>query len=40
MTFQKANKYIQMLTKKIDNITIEQVKEFNFFDYLYLIIDY
>ena len=30
MTFQKANKYVQMLTMKIDDINIEQVKEFNF----------
>ena len=36
MTFQKANKYVQMLTMKIDNINIEQVKEFHF---LGLIID-
>ena len=36
MTFQKANKNVQMLTLKIDNINIEQVKEFNF---LGLIID-
>ena len=30
MTFQKTNKNIQTLTLKIDNINIEQVKEFNF----------
>ena len=30
MTFQNANKNVQMLTMKIDNINIEQVKEFNF----------
>ena len=36
MTFQRTNKNIQMLTLKIDNINIEQVKEFNF---LGLIID-
>ena len=36
MTFQKANKNIQMLTLKTDNINIEQVKELNF---LGLIID-
>ena len=34
MTFQKANNNVQTL--KIDNISIEQVKEFNF---LVLIID-
>ena len=31
MTFQRTKKYIQTLTLKIDNINIEQVKEFNFF---------
>ena len=36
MTFQKANKNVQMLILKIYNINIEQVKEFNF---LGLIID-
>ena len=36
MTFQRTNKNIQTLTLKIDNINIEQVKEFNF---LVLIID-
>ena len=36
MTFQRTNKNIQTLTLKIDNINIEQVKEFNF---LGLIID-
>ena len=36
MTFQNANKNVQMLTMKIDNINIEQAKEFNF---LGLIID-
>ena len=36
MTFQWTNKNIQMLTLKINNINIEQVKEFNF---LNLIID-
>ena len=36
MTFQKANKNLQMLTVKIDNINIEKVKELNF---LGLIID-
>ena len=30
MTFQRTNKNVQMLTLKIDNINIEQVKEFNF----------
>ena len=30
MTFQRTNKNIQTLTLKIDNINIEQVKEFNF----------
>ena len=30
MTFQKANKNIQILTMKIDNVNIEQVKEFHF----------
>ena len=30
MTFQNGNKNVQMLTMKIDNINIEQVKEFNF----------
>ena len=30
MTFQRTNKNIQMLTLKIDNINIEQVKKFNF----------
>ena len=30
MTFQKANKNVQVLTLKIENINIEQVKEFNF----------
>ena len=29
ITFQKANKNIQTLTLKIDNINIEQIKEFN-----------
>ena len=36
MTFQRTNKNVQTLTLKIDNIIIEQVKEFNF---LGLIID-
>lgn len=36
MTFQRTNKNVQTLTLKIDNINIEQVKEFNF---LGLIID-
>ena len=36
MTFQWTNKNVQTLTLKIDNINIEQVKEFNF---LGLIID-
>ena len=36
MTFQNANKNVQMLTMKIDNINVEQVKEFYF---LGLIID-
>ena len=36
MTFQNANKNVQMLTMKINNINIEQVKEINF---LGLIID-
>ena len=36
MTFQRTNKNIQTLTVKVDNINIEQVKEFNF---LGLIID-
>ena len=36
MTFQRKNTNIQTLTLKIDNINIEQVKEFNF---LGLIID-
>ena len=36
MTFQRTNKSVQTLTLKIDNINIEQVKEFNF---LSLIID-
>ena len=36
MTFQRTNKNVQTLTLKIDNINIEQVKEFN---YLGLIID-
>ena len=30
MTFQKVNKNVHMLTLKIDNINIEQVKEYNF----------
>ena len=30
MTFQRTNKNVQMLTRKIDNINIEQVKEFNY----------
>ena len=30
MTFQMANTNVQMLTLKIDNINIEQVKKFNF----------
>ena len=29
MAFQRTNKNIQTLTLKIDNINIEQVKEFN-----------
>ena len=29
MTFQKANKNVQTLSLKIDNINIEQVKEFD-----------
>jgi len=29
MTFQKSNKDIQILTLNIDNLYIEQVKEFN-----------
>ena len=36
MTFQRTNKNVQTLALKIDNINIEQVKEFNF---LGLIID-
>ena len=36
MTFQRTNKNVQTLTLKIDNINIEQVKEFNF---LGIIID-
>ena len=30
MTFQNANKNVQMLTMEIDNINIERVKEFYF----------
>ena len=36
MIFQKKKKHIQILNLKIDNVNIDQVKEFNF---LGLIID-
>ena len=35
MTFQRANKNVQTLTLKIDNINIEQVKEFKFLRFNY-----